>query len=785
MLSRQPLTRPPPSDSFDIIQQVEHCFADPLPKGSMSARTRRRTRQTRGKGRRTVVLVLTASLFGTISIISVAMFLSSFVWVSLPDLNEVEASPTAETSKIFDSKGNLMADLHAEEDRILVPLESISPLLLQAVIAIEDERFYEHEGVDGEAVMRAVIRDISSGELDEGGSTITQQLVKNLYLTPEKTLVRKLQEAALAYQLEEVLTKDEILERYLNTVYFGAGAYGAEAAAQEFFGKEAADLDIVESALLAGIIRAPSYYNPFLYPERAKERRDLVLQVMGNNSDVDPIALETSSSRPLALRDRAGDGSSAPYFTEYVKQQLIDEFGVEKVFEGGLRVFTTIDLDMQAGAHRSIAEYLNRSGDPSSSIVAVDPSTGAIRALVGGDDFQDSKFNLAVQGKRQPGSSFKPFVLATALKQGIPLSEQIEPGAITIPLPGDDWRVTNSTRGIGSDPISLWRGTIMSVNGVYARLVMRVSAAATAATARDLGVASSLPEYPSIALGAVEVSPLDMASAFGALANSGVSCAPFAITQITDASGKLLMKNDPDCESAISPEVAYMTTRTLQGVITEGTGRRAAIGRPAAGKTGTTQEYRDAWFVGYTPQLATSVWVGYPEEQKEMRNVHGKRVSGGTFPAQIWSSFMRKAHSKVAVTDFKRPKDIVDMDLCTISHQPATKNCPGVYSSLFALSVVPKESCPLHPDLTLSPNTGKNRSSVTHTVFPEQAAVPLLFGMKVSDATNLLENAGLVPQFTFEYVTDISKAARVIAQDPSGGEIVAGGSTVLVTVGKR
>ncbi len=543
----------------------------------------------------------------------------------------------------------VLARLVGRESRLIVSSDEISPLMKQAIVAVEDRRFYEHRGVDLRGIVRAMWQDIRHKKVVEGGSTITQQFVKNTYVRKQRSIGRKLKEAALAWQLEQRWSKDRILTAYLNTIYFGNGAYGVEQAAQTYFHHRAKRLTLAESALLAGIPGDPSRFDPVANPREAKERRDTVLKDMLDQGDISLAdynqATQTDLPSPQEVKPPGRQGP-APYFTNYVKQQLIEHYGAAKVFGGGLRVHTTIDLDLQRIGRESIEKWLSNPDGPAAALVAMNPSDGSVLAMVGGRNYRKSQFNLAVQGLRQPGSSFKPFVLTTALKEGISPSTTFVSKEVTIPLGDRVWVVHNfEDEYLGT--IDLEQATQYSDNAVYAQLTRLVGPANVARTARSLGIRSRLKPYFSIGLGAQAVNPLEMARAFSAFANGGrridgsiLGNQPRAVDHIGGE------QNRPIARQVVGENTAGIVTYLLQRVIKGGTGHAAALpdGRPAAGKTGTTENFGDAWFVGYTPQLAVAIWVGYPNGLRPMlTEYHGDPVAGGTFPALIWKSFMERA----------------------------------------------------------------------------------------------------------------------------------------------
>lgn len=676
----------------------------------------------------------------------------------LPDLSK-GPEPLAETSVVYDRDGQVLVELHAEQNRTYVALANIPLPLRQGVIATEDQRFYEHEGVDPLGIMRALWVDVTQGKR-HGGSTITQQYVVNTFVKRENTITRKVKEAILAYRLEDAFTKDEILEKYLNTIYFGHGAYGVQAAAETYFGKDVGQLSVSESALIAGIIKSPGGYSPRNDMEAAKRRRDTVLGQMLELGFIDQATHDAAVAEAITIAEPRPVNTKAPYFVEWVKQALIDEYGPDAVFKGGLRITTTIDMNKQAAAEKVITSILNKKGDPSASLVAIDPATGQVLAMVGGKDFNSQQFNIAVQGRRQPGSSFKPFVLVTALEQGITASHVYESGPARLNIPGGQvWKVTGSSGG----PMRLRVATEKSINSVFAQLILKVGADKTVETATRMGLTSTVEAVPAIALGGLRngVSPLEMASAYATLANGGVHMKPYGIIEVKDVSGTVLFHAEEKGTEALTPAVAYLTTDILKGVISKGTGTAAKIGRPAAGKTGTTQEYRDAWFCGYTPDLAAAVWVGFPEGQKEMTNVHGRKVTGGSFPAEIWSAFMKAALKGTKTKEFSKPGGLVTETICMESGQKATEFCPNKGSELFLAGKTPPP-CELH--------TG-----------PIHVDVPNLIG-KMKDEAIAALNALKLPYKVEERAVNGVPAGMVADQSPKSGSQATTATVITIVV---
>jgi penicillin-binding protein 1A len=619
------------------------------------------------------------ALLATLLLAVAAAFGLSYVFARVELPPDVDTPP--QTSFVYDSKGRILAELHAGEDRVIVPLEKISTHFVNAVIATEDRNFFHHRGVDFRGAARAVWAALRNREITQGGSTITQQYVKLVYTGGERTLARKLKEAVLAVKLEQRHSKEEILELYLNRIYFGRGAYGAEAAARAYFGKSASEIGPAEAALLAGLIRAPEVADPLRAPEVAKKRRNLSLQAMAETGvlpgeeaarlgRLDFQRCEPSQTPepekmcvlPRSSPGAAGAGSAA-YFVDYVRQYLVEKYSAERVFKGGMRVYTTLDSDLQAAAREAIDSTLDREGDPEAALVALDAS-GRIVAMIGGRDFKASEVNLAVgeQGGgsgRQPGSAFKPITLAAAVHKGISLKSRFRgPASITLDLPGGGrWTVKNyGGASYGTEDLVV--ATANSINTIYAQLQMAIGAEATVDMAKRLGIQSHLDPHPSIVLGTEETSPLEMATAYLVFANRGSRALPRAVDKIEAADGTLLEQAEVSKERVLSENEADQINFALQQVIARGTGKAADIGRPAAGKTGTTEDYGDAWFVGYTPQqLSVAVWMGYPEgRERKMTNVHGRAVAGGTFPAQIWAKFMKRALAGTKPTSFVKPQ---------------------------------------------------------------------------------------------------------------------------------
>ena len=565
---------------------------------------------------------------------------------------------------VRDARGRRLATFHGPADRMPIPLGRIPLRMRQAVIAAEDEGFYHEGGVSFRGLVRAAWVDLIRHAPVQGGSTITQQYVKDVYTGDRRTIGRKIREAIIAEKLSHRLTKDQILSRYLNEVYFGESAYGVQAAALTYFGIPAERLNTLQAATLAGLISAPSRFDPMVHPRAARARRNYVLRRMVATGDLTAARAAALRQRPVTISPAPTKPSVAPYFLSYVTRVLDARFGPDAATSGGLRVTTTLDRAMQHDAEAAIAGHLVQPTDPSAALVAIDPATGAIRALVGGNSFRDTQFNLATQAHRQAGSSFKPFTLSAAMQQGISLLSQWHgPPSITVndprcfttdPTTGvyGPWHVSNyADESAGT--MNLLDATANSVNTIFSQLVLDVGPDKVAATAHAMGIGSQLQPVCSITLGTQAVTPLEMANGYATLADGGVFHRATPIQEVSSIGGRTLYRAPGRGHVAITPTSAALVTRALEGVITSGTGTAAAIGRPAAGKTGTAQNFQDAWFCGYVPQLAACVWVGYPQGEIPMHGVEGfPDVFGGSLPAEIWHDFMAKAVAGMPVQTF-------------------------------------------------------------------------------------------------------------------------------------
>ncbi|MEY2461374.1 MAG: penicillin-binding protein [Acidimicrobiaceae bacterium] len=595
---------------------------------------------------------------GALVLLGLVAFLALWFTVKLPhDL------PPVQSSMVLDAKGRPIATFEQDGLREPVTLDHVAPVVVDALVSAEDRSFFDHHGIDPGGTVRALWHDVRGDSL-QGGSTITQQLVKNSYLNSDRSLWRKAKEGVLAIKLEQTHDKRDILERYLNIVYFGRGAYGIQAAAHVYFNTTAAQLDTNQAALLIGLLRAPEAAEPSTHPAEAKQRRDHVLDAMVANGKLNAGDASTAKQQPIGAIERSQqtkvNPAVAPWFVDLVRQQAIAQFGESAVYGGGLQITTTLDLDDQKAAEDAIAQTLNQPDDPQAALVALDKS-GAIRAYVGGRDYNTLKVDLA-RGKegggsgRQAGSTFKPFVLAANAEAGRTVKQVFPaPPQITLPTSSGPWTVSNyGNESFGAT--DLIDGTVHSINTVYAQLVLQVGPDKAVALAHAAGITSDLPVEPSITLGTGDVSPMEMADAYLTFARDGQRVEPFAIAKVQSPDGRTIYEAKPKTTPALKPDTAHLVDFVLQQVIARGTGTAAKLDRPVAGKTGTTENNGDAWFAGYTPEYAAVVWMGYPEgNSKPMDKVHGIAVTGGTLPAQIWQKFMTAALADVPPTKFPDP----------------------------------------------------------------------------------------------------------------------------------
>lgn len=588
---------------------------------------------------------------------------------TLPQLGDLQQ---AASSQFFDAKGNLIGTTASAENRLPVNLDKVPSNLQNAFIAAEDVRFYQHSGIDPRGILRAVWTNITNQGVAEGGSTITQQLAKNALLTQERTLKRKIQEAFLALQLERQYSKKEILEMYLNQIYFGQGAYGVESAALVYFDKHVDKLSLAECAMLAGLPKSPNYYSPFNNLKAAKERQEIVLDQMVKYNLISPSEAQKAKDEKIVLATSQKKRTGVlDYFIDYVTQQLVDKYGADAVYKEGLKVYTTIDMDMQLAAEKAIDELptfytdSNKLKQPQGALVAVEPSTGHIKAMVGGRG--NDQFNRAVLAERQPGSAFKPFVYLAAIESGLTPASVIDDKAINF----NGWEPMNYDRSFHGK-VSLRTALVNSYNVPVVMLAQQVTPDKVLYYAQQMGISTLVlsgsvnDKNLAMALGGLTrgVTPLEMASAYAVLANQGVHVEPTAITKVVDRNGKTLYNSSPNQRAVVNAKSAYVLVDMMQDVLTRGTGTGAYFGRPAAGKTGTTSEYKDAWFVGFTPDISAAVWVG----NDIASDLDG--MTGSTTPATIWRRFMSEAHRNIPVHEFIRPSGV------SIPAEPVLKDEP-------------------------------------------------------------------------------------------------------------
>ena len=654
-----------------------------------------------------------------------AVWFTYNVAFSLPGQEALRrAGIMVQATTIYDDGDRPVFTIYREQ-RIEVPLARMSPHLIDAIVSVEDQRFFEHRGFDLTRIAGAVLANLRLKRAAQGGSTITQQLARQSFLTTDKTLRRKVAELLLAARLERMFTKDQILSMYLNRVYFGDGLYGVEAASLGYFGKHASDLDIAEAALLAGLVKSPSTYAPTVSQQRALARRNVVLQAMRENGKMAAADFERSRKEPLVLHNalEANDNGFGQYFKEQVRRELVGRFGWQRVYEGGLRVYTTFDATMQRAADTAVAETLKdldarraaaakRSKTPvpgvplQAALVAIEPGTGAVRAMVGGRDFEDSTFNRAVQARRQPGSAFKPFVYAEALESGFTPATLIE--NLDDPVLTSQGQWMPEDEHLDTDSMTLRTGLRTSSNRAAVRLLQEVGIQKTITYAKSVGM-GMLPSVPSLALGSGEVTLLSLAAAYVPFADSGIRHASYLIRRVEDRDGAVLFKVDDQATRVLSETSAFLMQQMLADVIDAGTANRVrAMGftLPAAGKTGTTNDYDDAWFVGFTPKLLAGVWVGYDQPQTILHNGYAADIA-----VPLWARFMKVATATDKPQWYPVPPGVVSARICRISGKLAVDGCEHVpvittsgemetrsmaYYEYFVRGTEPTETCDLH-----------------------------------------------------------------------------------------
>jgi penicillin-binding protein 1A len=737
-----------------------------------------------------------------------------------------------QSSTIYASDGSVLAEIFLDENRRYVRIGKIADVAQDAVVAIEDDSFYEHGALNFPSLIRAAITNLVAGDIEQGGSTLTQQLVKNVLIdSPEQTFARKFQEAALAVRVERRYTKDEILELYMNEAYYGNGAYGIETAAETYFHTTAKKLTLRQAALLGGIVRAPGAYDPVTHPLAARARRDQVIDKMLELGWIDPVAAPTAKAKPLGIANDVGvfKQKVEPFFVYYIRNLILDnangEFDalgtrriqrVHTLYQGGLKIYTSLDPDWQDYAQDAIdnSTYIDPGrNSPDASLVSVRATDGAIKAILSGKNYKRDQYDLVWHGARQVGSAFKPFTLVAAFEHGFPPGKVYSSKSPLCNLAGwisESGCVSNAEGAGDGGYLDLWDATQDSVNVVFAQLALDVGPENIVDAAHRMGITVGLDPVPSITLGVEEVPTMDMASAFATLANDGKHCEPWAVRRIEFASlaqgeggvpvhdtgkgnGRLLYQHRPECKQVVDPEIAHLVTAMLQRVVCCGTGTAAQIpGRPVAGKTGTAQDYTNVYFAGYTPQVATAVWVGFPDAQRPMDSYYGTSVFGGTVAAPIWQDFMVRAMQGFPVEGFESPPApesgtvprVVGLPIEQAEHALAQANFTPIREEIQSFE-------PAGTVLTQSPGGGARvrlGSAVRLGVSNgrgEAITMPMVVGMTESAAVHALEKRGLVVEIDREVVQDASREGIVIAQSPigNGAKVVDAGSVVTITVG--
>jgi penicillin-binding protein 2D len=648
------------------------------------------------------------SLFFSLFIIgAVGMFLI-FLYLRAQAL---PVSTVTQTSQIYDIHGEIIDSFHGtnNQNRQVVALKDIAPSLIHATLAIEDHRFYEHWGFDPQGMARAVITDVKSMSKEQGASTITQQLARNLYLNHDRTWTRKIKEAMYTMQIEMQLSKDQILEQYLNQIYYGHAAYGIEAAAQMFLGKSAKELTLAESALLAGIPKGPKYYSPYLDMQNAKDRQKVILDAMVKYNYIQPNEADEAFHAQLKIiPQRTEQLAEAPYFRDYVRSQALEKLGIsDAAFDGGgIKIYTTLDLAAQHIAEKVIAQQTNPKDELQAALIAIDPRNGYIKAMVGGKDYSSNQFNRVFATTRQPGSSFKPFVYLTALANHFSVLTRYksEPTEFTYDNGKMTYTPSNFDNQYEKTEIDMRKAIAKSDNIYAVHTIVDVGADKVVEMARKLGITSALQPLPSLALGTYPVSPFEMASAFGIIANQGIKVTPVAIIKIEDSRGHVLYQTQPQAQSIIDASYTYVLTNLMQSVFEEGgTGYRVSdlMKRPVAGKTGTTDS--DAWMVGFTPELSTAVWVGY-DRSHTINAVESRKA------APIFAEFTEGTLAAVPPKLFPVPNNVVNVYIDPATGKLANDACPNSRLEAFISGTEPQEYCAKAKD-GASPKSGKDKKN--------------------------------------------------------------------------
>jgi penicillin-binding protein 1A len=636
----------------------------------------------------------------------------------LPSADSIANFKPPASTRIYDCKGRVIFDFYQEKRRP-VPLDSIPKCLREAVIAIEDRRFYSHWGIDLARIPGLVLETVRKASI-RGTSTITQQLARSMFLTPERSINRKVKEAALAVEIERRYSKREILELYFNQIWFGGSVYGVEAAAEKYFGRTAARLSPAECATLGAMLANPSAYSPYNHPDRLRRRRDFYLAKMKQLRVISQHQYDAAVATPIQVLPPGSARNEAPYFVEAVRRYCIDKYGFDFVYRSGSAIYTTLDLDIQRAANQALLSRLDELerdyklrptwaaydsaaridttiGPPrylQGALVVLDQPTGAVRAWIGGRDFRHSEYDRVTQARRQAGSAFKPFVYVAAIDNGMTAAEIAQDTSVTISIPGQPaYRPQNYDRKY-MGAMTLRRALALSRNCIAVRLIQQVGPELVVRYANQLGITGKLPPYYSLALGSVEVTLIDLANAYNTIANQGVRVKPLLITRIEDSHGAVLEENRPEEEAVLRPQTAYVVTSMMQSVVNEGTAgviRSRGFDGPAAGKTGTTDDYTDTWFVGFTPEYTCGVWVAYDKKRPIFTG-----ATGGSVSAPVWGDLMKSVRPDSGARAFAAPDSIATVPVCELSGELASPACPRVRYEVFVTGTEPTAPCHLH-----------------------------------------------------------------------------------------
>jgi penicillin-binding protein 1A len=664
-------------------------------------RVARRRRKSARRSLLGIIIIVILVLF-----VGVALAGSSLLYYlllkELPSIAALKDYRPSITTRVYADNYELIDEFFLE-DRKVIKYEHIPKMVIQAFVAAEDARFFQHKGFDMQSMSRAFFKNLEAGRIVQGGSTITQQVAKALYLSPEKSYLRKIKEALLAYKIDTYLTKEEIITLYLNHIYLGHGTYGIEAASQGYFGKSATDLTLAEAALLAGLPKAPSSYSPYLHPERAHQRQAYVLARMLEDGYITEADKKQALARALRFRSIKPKDKIAPYFIENIRRYIQEKYGSDVLYKEGLEVYTTLNIPMQKAAREAVEQGLKEvegregyeAGLVQGALFAMDPKSGAIRAMVGGRNFNRSEFNRATQSRRQPGSAFKPLIYTAAFDKGMTPATLIVDAPIIYPDPSSPdgvWKPKNfDEKFLG--PTTLHNALIHSRNIITIKILEEIGVDYAASYATNMGITSALSRNLTMALGTSGVTLQELVRAYGVLANGGKRVQPFFITKIVDRTGQVFEETQVKVEQVIDPRIAFMTSYVMQDVVESGTGQRVKrLGRPVAGKTGTTDDMRDAWFLGFTPSLVAGVWVGFDQERSL-----GKQEVGGRAAAPIWLYFAEKALQGMPVEVFSIPEGIVFTKVDPKTGAPAKPSTRGAIFECFIEGTTPENAQTVDP----------------------------------------------------------------------------------------